>query len=387
MRHQLTIRARVLCLLLFAATVSGQSAQQGAVLIRNVLVAEGEGRPLVLADVLIVGGKMSSVGKGFTAPAGAIVIDGRGNHLTLGADGQIRLTPIDSADATNQSQVRNAQGQAGSFTKGVPTTDAVMPPGSDSRDVGPHAAARRRGVGLNSNASAPQQTDNQGGDEDLASKVVDPTAPLKTITFQNKFSPSLWGLNDKQNEIDMQLAVPLQFLGHANILRVTIPYLTSAPSDGRGLSDVSIFDIMLFPKKWGTPVAGVVANIGVNKGPGVDTFAIGPALGVVFKNKKWTYGVFNQNIFSAESIATTQIQPILAYTVNKKISVAFGDQQFTYDWHKNRFVLVPVGFQFNYIAKFGKQPVRFLIGPQYNIKNEFGSRKWTITTGFALILR
>ena len=358
MRHQLTIRVRVLCLLLCAVTVSGQSAQQGTVLIRNVLVAEGEGKPFVFADVLIAGGKMSSVSKGSPAPAGATVIDGSGNRLTLGADGQIRLTP---------TQVGDAQGQAVSFTKEAPTTDSIGP--SDST------------------ASARQQTGNQGGDEDLASKVVDPTAPLKTVTFQNKFSPSLWGLNDKQNEIDMQLAIPLQFLGHANILRVTIPYLTSAPSDGRGLSDVAIFDIMLFPKKWGTPVAGVVASIGVNKGPGVDTFAIGPALGVVFKHKKWTYGVFNQNLFSAENIATTQIQPILAYTVNKKISVAFGDQQFTYDWHKDRFVLVPVGFQFNYIAKFGKQPVRFLIGPQYNLKNEFGSRKWTLTTGFALILR
>ena len=71
---------------------------------------------------------------------------------------------------------------------------------------------------------------------------------------------------------------------------------------------------------------------------------------------------------------------------NQKISVAFGDQQFTY-WKKDRFTFAPVGLQFNSIAKFGKQPVRFLIGPQYNIKNEFGSRKWTITSGFALILQ
>jgi hypothetical protein len=76
----------------------------------------------------------------------------------------------------------------------------------------------------------------------------------------------------------------------------------------------------------------------------------------------------------ADDIATTQIQPIPAYTVNKKISVAFGDQQFTYDWKKDRFILAPVGFQLNYIALLGKQPVRFLVGPQYNFKNEFGAR-------------
>jgi len=143
---------------------------------------------------------------------------------------------------------------------------------------------------------------------------------------------------------------------------------------------------VLFPKKWGTPVVGAVASLGVNKGPDIDTFAIGPAVGAVFKKEKWTYGIFSQNLFSGDDIATSQLQPILAYTINKKISVAFGDQQFTYDWKRDRFVLLPVGFQVNYIARFGKQPVRFLFGPQYNIKNEFGSRKWTITTGFALIL-
>ena len=210
---------------------------------------------------------------------------------------------------------------------------------------------------------------SQAADESLASKVVDPTAPLKTITFQNKFSPSLWGINDEHNDIEMQLAIPLHFLGRPNILRVTIPYVTSSPSDNRGLGDVSIFNIMLFPKKWGTPVAGVVAEFGTNKGPGVDTFAIGPATGVVSKKEKWTYGVFNQNLFSADTTAIT-IQPILAYTVNDKLSVAFGDRQFTYDWKKDRFVLLPVGFQVNYNAKLGDQPVRFLFGPQYNFKNE-----------------
>ena len=49
-------------------------------------------------------------------------------------------------------------------------------------------------------------------------------------------------------------------------------------------------------------------------------------------------------------------------------------------------MFAPVGFQVNYVTTLGEQPVRFLFGPQYNIKNEFGSRKWTITTGFALIL-
>ena len=308
-------------------------------MIRNVWFADETGI-LVHTNVVVTDGRLTRVE---SVPAGATVIDGGGARVSVGPDGVVALTPVDNKTAhANGTEPVNSQ-------------------------------------------SAPQA--NQAGEENLASKVVDPTAPLKTITFQNKFSPSLWGLNDEQNETDMQIAIPLHFLGRANILRVTIPYLTSSPSGNRGLSDVTLFNIMLFPKKWGTPVAGVVAGFGTNKGPGVDTFAVGPATGVVFKKEKWTYGVFNQNLFSSDTTATTQIQPILAYTVNQKVSIAFGDQQFTYDWKKDRFVLLPVGFQVNYIAKLGDQPVRFLFGPQYNFKNEFSARKWTITTGFALILR
>lgn len=329
MRTEVQSCFTALVVLLCVVCVYGQTP---SVVIRNVLVADESGK-LVHTNVVIASGRITPVE---SIPSGVTVIDGGGARVGIGPDGVVALTPVNTSEPVN---------------------------------------------------SQPAPQANQAGEENLASKVVDPTAPLKTITFQNKFSPSLWGLNDEQNETDMQIAIPLQFMGRANILRVTIPYLTSSPSGNRGLSDVSIFNIMLFPKKWGTPVAGVVAGFGTNKGPGVDTFAIGPATGVVFKKEKWTYGVFNQNLFSADTTATTQIQPILAYTVNKKISVAFGDQQFTYDWKKDRFVLLPVGFQVNYIAKLGDQPVRFLFGPQYNFKNEFSARKWTITTGLALILR
>ena len=365
MRYQLKVFATVF-LLLCASTVSGQSRQESIVLIRNVRVADDE--KISQMDVLVSGGKVSYVTVGSTAPAGAIVINGSGSRFALGADGQIILTPAGSQSEVSQPQVRDAQGQRVVLAKEVPTTDSVIPPET------------------NTDKGASQQADNQG-EENLAAKVVDPTSPLTTVTFQNKFSPSLWGIDDEQNDIDTQVAVPLKLLGKRNILRITIPYLTSAPTGNRGLNDVSLFDIFLFPKKWGTGVAGFVASFGVNKGPGVDTFAIGPAVGAVFKKEKWTYGVFNQNLFSADDIATTQIQPILAYTFSKKVSVAFGDQQFTYDWHQGRFVLAPVGFQLNYIAMLGKQPVRFLVGPQYNFKNEPGAKKWTLTTGFALILR
>jgi hypothetical protein len=374
-RRLTTTIAAQFFLLLVALTAYAQTAQN-AILVRNVRVADGQSGRLSLSNVLILAGNISRVVEGASVPAGATVIDGGGCILTVGADGQIILK-CNSGTATDQSRV---------LAFGSAAFNLAPKPNKVEEDKGLPVETKTPRQAQQAPAQSGQQSTKQG-EEDLASKVVDPTAALKIITFQTKYSPSLWGIRDEQNEGDIQLGIPFTAFGRPNILKVTIPYLTSSPSGSRGLTDVSVFDIALFPKKWGTLVLGAVASFGVNKGPGVDTFAIGPAVGTVFKKGRWTYGVFNQNLFSSDDIATTQIQPILGYTVNKKVSLALGDTQYTYDWKQDRFVLVPLGIQVNYIARLGPQPIRFLINPQYNFKNEFGSRKWTITAGLAFIVK
>jgi hypothetical protein len=235
-----------------------------------------------------------------------------------------------------------------------------------------------------------QNTQQQSAqNDDLSQKVTDPSAALSTLTFQDKYVPSLWGIDDDVNEFTAQAAIPFKLGGKQNIFRATIPFETNTPAPGNnGLGDVALLSITILPQKWGKFIIGPVVSFGSNKGPGVDIFALGPAIGAILKNGKWTYGVFSQNLFSfGGDIATTQIQPVLSYTVNKKVSLSLGDAQQTIDWKRERFVSNPIGLQVNYIAKFGKQPVRFFVNPQYNLNNTFGQRKWVITTGFSLILR
>jgi hypothetical protein len=134
---------------------------------------------------------------------------------------------------------------------------------------------------------------------------------------------------------------------------------------------------------------GGVASLGTNKGPGIDTFAAGPAVAAITKKgTKWIFGFLNQNLFSfGGDIKITQIQPIVSYTLNNKISFAIGDAQITIDWNRKKFVAVPLSSQVNYIAMLGKQPIRLFFNPQYNVINIFGQRRWTIGGGFALLLR
>jgi hypothetical protein len=231
----------------------------------------------------------------------------------------------------------------------------------------------------------PAQTPASG--PSLAAQVVDPTAPLKSLLLQNRYSPSTWGVDDEWNHVDVQISFPHQAFDMSHIFRITVPYITSQPSGERGLFDVALVDVALYPRKWGMLGVGGVGSLGTHKGPGIDTLAIGPAIVAVLKKDKWTYGVFNQNLFSFGDIATTQIQPILAYTYSDKVSFAIGDAQFTIDWNKGRVVSLPLSGQVNYIASVQQQPIRLFLNLQYNIINEPMARKWTVTTGLAFIVK
>jgi len=235
-------------------------------------------------------------------------------------------------------------------------------------------------------AQAPQP---QAGQEkqNLAGAVVDPTAEIKTLTAQYKYAPSYWGVDGDANEFAFQFGIPHRAFGVPNIMRITIPYLITTPVGSPGLTDLAVFDVVLVKRAWGTLAIGAVSTFGPDKDPDIDTFAIGPAIGAVLKKNNWTYGAFSQNLFSFGDIATTQIQPILAYTLNTSWSFSLGDMQITWDWNKGRFVNIPLSAQANYITGLAEQPIRLFSNPQYNLMNETGTRRWNLIGGIALIVR
>ncbi|HEY0460812.1 MAG TPA: hypothetical protein VGC97_16870 [Pyrinomonadaceae bacterium] len=399
------------CLIGIASSAAQTSPSAGnVVLVQNVRVIDGKGGQLIDATVLISGGKMTLVTAALPAPAGAVVIDGGGNILILDASGKIILrSDAASAVLKYQPKPQNINPAialaAGELDRNRSELYSPLPLNSDSVPavIAKNTFSSRGNLdsrqtqtaiyGTNRkslNKFSEEQTSQQTPPEDnLAQKVTDPSAGLSTITFQNKFVPSLWGIDDDENDFDVQIAVPYKLGGKRNIFRATIPYFTNTHAPGNnGIGDVSLLNLTILPQSWGNFLIGPVVSFGNNKGPGVDTFAIGPSIGAVLKKGKWTYGFLNQNLFSfGGDIKTTQIQPILAYTVSEKISLAVGDAQFTVNWNRKKFVSAPFSAQVNYIHMFGKQPVRFFFNAQYNFINEFGAHKWTLTPAMAFILR
>ena len=83
----------------FPARDDGPLAVPNAVVVRGATIwTQGPGGTLESADLVVSGGRITAVGRGLAAPAGALEIDGRGKHVTpglidahshTGVDGQV----------------------------------------------------------------------------------------------------------------------------------------------------------------------------------------------------------------------------------------------------------------------------------------------------------
>jgi len=226
----------------------------------------------------------------------------------------------------------------------------------------------------------------QPHEENLSQKVINPIAFLLRVTAENKYSPSLWDSRGEENQAEGEFVIPFKAFARQNLTRIKVIFETSKPDGTHGLSESEIFDLLLSQRSWGTFGAGFTAHVTAQSSSQLGTIAPGPAVGAVVKRGNWKYGLFNQN-FLSDTFAETELQPILAYTFDRKWSAEIGDAQYTYDWKTHRVTLLPLSGQFNRIVSVESQSIHFFFRAQYNVKNASGSDKWTLTAGVSLIVQ
>ena len=223
-------------------------------------------------------------------------------------------------------------------------------------------------------------------EESLASKVVDPSAPLTAVTVQDRLAFTRWGTDAGQNEVDLQPILPWQSFGHLNIFRILLPYITDNPIGFTGLGTVQAFNVTVLPRGRDLKLLlGIIFQFAPDHGQESGTFGMGPVLGGLKKVGEWNFGVLNQNIFGSH-LSSSQFQPIVTRTLGPKVSAALGDLQYIYDWEAGRWVSLPIGAQLNYIATLGKQPIRLFVNPQYNFRDLLGAPQFSTTLGIAVLL-
>ena len=149
-----------------------------------------------------------------------------------------------------------------------------------------------------------------GSSEELARKAADPTASLMSLNLRHTRIPSFHELDGSAGSSQFQAVIPFRAWNTSNILRTTVNYANSGPASD-GLSDVTIFNLLVFDRPWGRWGAGPVAQLLPGRDGDSDTFAIGPAVGLVASSGPWTYGLFNQNLFG-DGIGISSLQPVMA---------------------------------------------------------------------------
>lgn len=119
-------------------------------------------------------------------------------------------------------------------------------------------------------------------------------------------------MTEQSNSVDLRLQrlVELRWLN----------YNTSGPT-GSGVNNVSVFDLIVFNEEWGRWGFGPLIQFVPNNGNGNDTALAGPAVGFVARHGKMNLGLFNQNLFGAET-RFSSLQPIVAYVLPHGWSLA-----------------------------------------------------------------
>ncbi len=223
--------------------------------------------------------------------------------------------------------------------------------------------------------------------DELARQATDPTASLMAMNFIADYTGGFHGPNTGDDDafgLSFRPAIPFTAFGKANIMRITISYQVNGRGDD-GLGDVSIFDIVVTNESWGRWGLGLVASLS-SSASAPDDFAIGPAIGAVWAySKKLSIGAFSQNVFAGDT-AVSQLQPVVAYQLGNGWSLSAGDLQFVYDWENGRWLSIPIGVQLGKVTRLGKQPIRWGINPQYNLKDDRGLPEWSMSFTFSLLV-
>jgi hypothetical protein len=220
-------------------------------------------------------------------------------------------------------------------------------------------------------------------DESLAKRSAQSVASLFSITIQDYFIASRWNRPGTANVVEFRTLIPFRIWEQNNLMRLSVPFRTESEL-GPGLSDVRIFDLLMFGSSklnWGV---GPVFNLGINKGPGIDTLQAGPVAALVFSpSQHWSLGLLNQNLFS-EQFAVSTLQPILTYAINRTWTLSLGELPLVYDWKKDRFSVFSIGLQIGVLVSVSKQPVRFFLNPQFNTQENTRYYHWTIASGVTI---
>jgi hypothetical protein len=211
--------------------------------------------------------------------------------------------------------------------------------------------------------------------QSLDQAAEDPTASLMSVQLADWYNVGFYNLpgDADANTFVVRSAIPFQTGDLNHIFRATVPFLTDHPLLDSGLSDITLFDLIVFNQDWGRWGVGPVALLPTGGAErGADEWAIGPAVGFTTRADKLIWGLFNQNLFNVggENVNVSIVQPIINYGLGHGWSVGGSEMTFAWDWEQDRWSSVPLGVKVSKLQKFGKLPVQFSLQYEHDFADD-----------------
>ena len=224
------------------------------------------------------------------------------------------------------------------------------------------------------------------GGQSLNQAASDPTASLMSVQVADWYNSDFHGLpGEDANTAVLRAVVPFQTGDLKNIFRATIPVITDNPVTDAGLSDITLFDLVVFNQSWGRWGLGPVALLPTGgSSRGTDQWALGPAIGFTARQGKLLWGAFNQNLFTyagndgRNPVNVSVLQPIVNYGLGHGWSVGCSEMTFSYDYATGRWTSVPLGAGINKLVRFGKLPVQLSLQYEHDFADQPGTPEDTL---------
>ncbi len=253
----------------------------------------------------------------------------------------------------------------------------------------------------------------------LAQQARNPTAALTMMQIIISHNPKYYNLEGAdQTSIIVMPIIPFKTGKLQHIARIILPYVAAGPDWGAlalqaeggfvpppnyvptaektGLSDMSLFDVLIFPAPWknGKLAAGISAILPTASDPalGTEKWSVGPALGALMQSGQLLVGgIFMANFSVAgksdrDDVKSMTIQPFGSYGLENGWSIELTEMMFNYDFNAKRWSTIPLGLRIGKLTTIGKLPVRFFADAEYNFADKGIAPEWIFRFGIVPLL-
>jgi hypothetical protein len=209
------------------------------------------------------------------------------------------------------------------------------------------------------------------------------------VSVEDEYSPDYSGESGASNAINLRGQLPYD--GASWLVRFKQPIVTQAPPESiTGAGDFALWDLAVLDAGHMQWLAGATLRIPTARDSlGSNKYSLGPAFGDTVVRDGVTYGFFTQDYFSVigpswyPSVAKSQVNPVAKFDLAAGWSVGLSTMQFTYDWTRNRWTDVPLGFRIGKRLGGAMRPADAYFEAEKNFAVAAGTPSWTLRTFFA----